>query len=54
MPKRDRRLKEEIKKCKETNRSLNDFFSTTGVLDIFKVFSIISKLIKQPYSEKNC
>jgi hypothetical protein len=28
MPKRDRRLKEEIKKCKETNRSLNDFFST--------------------------
>ena len=47
MPKRDRRLKEEIKKClkykkknikkkcKETNRSLNDFFSTTRVLDIF-------------------
>ena len=26
MPKRDRRLKEEIKQCKETNRSLNDFF----------------------------
>jgi hypothetical protein len=22
-------------KCKETNRSLNDFFSTRGVLDIF-------------------
>jgi hypothetical protein len=35
MSKRDRRLKEEIKKCKETNRSLNDFFSTRGVLDIF-------------------
>jgi hypothetical protein len=48
MPKRDRRLKEEIEKClkykkkkkinkkyKETNRSLNNFFSTTGVLDIF-------------------
>ena len=48
MPKRDRRLKEEIekslknkkkkkkkKKYKETNRSLNNFFSTTGVLDIF-------------------
>ena len=49
MPKRDRRLKEEIEKClkykkkkkkkiqkyKETNRSLYDFFSTTGVLDIF-------------------
>jgi predicted PurR-regulated permease PerM len=48
MPKRDRRLKEEIKKylkhrkkknnnnkCKETNRSLKNFFSTTGVLDIF-------------------
>ena len=35
MPKRDRRLKEEIKKCKETNKSLNDFFSTRGVLDIF-------------------
>jgi hypothetical protein len=32
---RDRRLKEEIKKCKETNRSLNDFFSTREVLDIF-------------------
>jgi adenine-specific DNA methylase len=50
MPKRDRRLKEKIKfflkkkkkkegKCKETNRSFNDFFSTTGVLDIF--FSIL-------------
>jgi hypothetical protein len=37
MPKRDRRLKEEIKKCKETNRSLNDFFSTRGVLDIFLI-----------------
>jgi hypothetical protein len=54
MPKCDRRLKEEIKKnlkykkknikkkCKETNRSLNDFFSTTGVLDIF--FSILMVL----------
>jgi hypothetical protein len=50
MPKRDRRLMEEIKKClkykkkyikkcKETNRSLNDCFSITGVLDIF--FSIL-------------
>jgi hypothetical protein len=33
MPKRDRRLKEEIKKCKETNRSLNDFFSSTNKLE---------------------
>ena len=43
MPKRDRRLKEEIKKCKETNRSLNDFFSTRGVLDIY-FFSILMVL----------
>jgi hypothetical protein len=39
MPKRDRRLKEEIKKCKETNRSLNDFFSTTGVLEKWRIIT---------------
>ena len=54
MPKRDRRLKEEIKKklkykkkkkkkkCKEQTEVWMTFFSTTGVLDIF--FSILMVL----------